>query len=424
MKNMKKVFLLIVAITSTTQAQITSKVIQSFPAHIIYKIDEVASRVKLTEDQQMKIGASLSKNDSLANVSLRKGDSISYLKKYYTINKTLLKKILSTDELEDFQSQKLIKNRFLIALNSDSILKLSPTQIDAIRRENNVLKEKEPIEKKMKVYAKKLDSILTKPQYGKLIQIINAEKSQKQATEDWNNLISANMVTSKDSIDVYKKLYDYQLLKNSILEMQPETMSPQKKTDFKEKIILEHEPNILTRYQIVSNGFYKKNLFAEAILYEKELKLSPSQIDSLLVYYRKKPLEKLQNKQKNMLPTYNYYENFENTNISKILNPKQIYTLLVKKNQKNAIQLARSNWEELEKLGLTKKLDKKSTLKEFNNYHLKFLVATNMVKIDKSKMNVFHKRDVEMQKPELLRQLDVIKQTQKNAKSTKNALKW
>ena len=125
-----------------------------------------------------------------------------------------------------------------------------------------------------------------------------------------------------------------------------------------------------------------------------------------------------------MLPAYNYYENFENTNISKILNPKQIYTLLVKKNEKIAIQLARSNWNELEKQGATKDLDKNTTLKEFINYHLKSLVATNMVKIDKSKMNVFHKRDVEMQKPELLRQLDAIKQTQKNAKSTKNALKW
>lgn len=421
---MKKIIFLLLATTTVCQAQITSKVIQSFPAHIIYKIDEVASRIKLTEDQQMKIGASLTQNDSLANVYMHNGDSISYLKKYYTIDKKILNKILSKDELEDFQSQKIKKNRFLIALKSASILKLSPTQIETIRRENNVLKQSEPLVKQMKVYAKKLDSILTKPQYGNLLKIINAEKSQNQANEDWKNLISSKLVTSKDSIAVYKKIYDYQLLKNCLLDMQSETMTPQQKIDFKEKIILKNEPNILTRYQITTNGFYKKNLFADAILYEKELKLSPNQIDSLLVYYRKKPLLKIENKEKNILPAFNFYENFENTTISKILNPNQINTLLMKKNEKIAIQLARSNWDELEKQGMTKDLDKNTTLKEFAKYHIKALVATNMVKIDKNTMNVFNKRDVEMQKPELLKQLDSIKQTKQNAKSTKNALKW
>lgn len=424
MKKIKKIFLVLVAITTASQAQIASKVIQKFPAHIIYKIDEVASRVKLTEEQQMKIGKRLLLNDSLANVYRFREDSIQNLKKYFVIDKKILKTILLPEELEDFQSQKIKKNRFLIALNSASILKLSTAQIDAIRQENNGLKQNEVTEKQMEIYAKKLDSILTKPQYNNLIKIIYEEKSQKLASEDWKNLISSKMVTSKDSIDLYKKIYNYQLLKNCLLDRPSKKMSPQQKADFKEKIILENEPNILTRYQIATNGFYKKNLFAEAILYEKELKLSPSQIDSLLVYYRKKPLMKLNNKEKNILPAYNYYENFENTAISKTLTPKQINTLLVKKNEKISIQLARSNWAELEKQGLTKDLDKNSTLKEFINYHIKSLVATNMVKIDKSKMNVFHKRDVEMQKPELLKQLDTIKQAQQQAKSTKNALKW
>ena len=421
---MKKIILLTVAITTTTQAQIAKKVIESYPAHIVYKIHEVASKVELTEDQQMKIGERLTKRDSLANVSMRRGDSISLLKKYFTVEKGLLKSILSTAEIENFQSQKNKKNRFLIALNSASDLKLTPNQIDAIRTENNSLKQNEPLEKQLKIFAKKLDSILTKPQYGALIKIINTEKSAKQASDNWNNLLNAKMVTSEDSIHIYKKIYEYQLLKNCTLDVQPETLNAQKKADLKEKIILEHEPNILTRYQIATNGFYKKNLFADAIFHEKTLKLSPSQIDSLLVYYRKKPLLKLENKQKNRLPESNFYENFENTAISKILNTKQINTLLVKKNEKTAMQLAQNNWDELEKQGKTKDLDKKTALKEWYGYHLKHLVASNLLKIDKSSVNLFHKRDIELKKPEILRQLDAERQAQKNAKSTKNALKW
>lgn len=421
---MKKIFLFVFAFTTIMQAQIAQKVIQKYPAHIIYKINEVTSKIKLTEEQQMKIGKSLLVNDSLANVYKHIGDSINVLKKYYYADKTILKPILSADEMVDYLSQKSKSNRFLIALKAATILKLSTAQIEAVRRENNVLKQDELYEKQMEIFKIKLDTILTKPQYKSLIKIIHEEKSIKQAQEDLNKMIALKMIVSKDSMAICKKLYDYQLLKNCLLDMPSKKMTFQQLIDLKDKVMLEHEPPILTRYHIAHEGYYKKNLFADAILYEKELKLDAKQRDSLLVYYRKKDLTKLINKEKNIVPVYNFYDDLENTNILKILTAKQINVLLLKKNEKAAIQLANNNWEALEKQGLTKDLDKKSTLGVLINYQLKALVAANLVKMDKNATNIFRKRDVEMQKPELLKQLDTIKENQENAKSTKNALKW
>ena len=598
MKNMKKIFLLLVAITTTSQAQMAKKVIQTFPAHIINKIYEVASTIELTEDQQMKLGASLSKNDRLANESIRKGDPVSYLEKYYAVDKTLLAPIVSADQLDQLLYQRNKQNRFLIALKETSVLKLSPTQIKAIRDQNSVFKQDEPMDKQIKVFTKKLDSILTKPQYEKLIEILNIEKSEKQAKEDYNNLLSSKLVTQKDSAGVYTKIYDYHLKRNSNYDMLPETMSDDEKkgkwerlvtehepsilTRYKiatngfyiknlftqailyenelklseiqtdsllayqrklslatidyysknvmspsikvnkqensalkkenlekqmkayknkineiltkpqyeklieilnieksekqakedyinllsskrvtqkdsvgvytkiydyylkrnstydmlpetisadeknsiwEKLVIEHEPNILTRYKIATNGYYMKNLFTEAILYENELNLSEIQIESLLVYHRKLILITIDYYSKNKVSDSNFFADFENTNISKILNQKQITTLLGKKNETKAVQLAHKNWDDLEKLGVSKDLEK-AILNEFTNYHLKSLIASDWLKIDTNMMNVFYKRDIEMQKPELLRQLEAKEQNQKNVKRTKNELRW
>jgi hypothetical protein len=125
MKTIKRtLFSFCLCVSLVSQAQITPKVIQRFPAHIIYKIDEVASKIKLTEDQQIQIGNQLTIKDSIANVLKRKDGAVINLKSYYTINKETLKSILSQKELEDYLSQVDKKNRFLLALKSAKELQL------------------------------------------------------------------------------------------------------------------------------------------------------------------------------------------------------------------------------------------------------------------------------------------------------------
>lgn len=648
------------------EAQISRKVIQSFPAHIISKINEVTSKVKLTEEQQMKFGQQLSKNDNIANITLGKEDSTNNLKNEYITNVNFLKPILSPEQLEDYMSQVDKKNRLLLALKSSKELQLDVKQIEQIRIQNTIgdaipttntkqkmvfyvqkldsiltkpqydsllriiyaeessketredwnnilelklatpkdstklypqiyqyhltknavldnkagkvnakknkeLKEKidlqfepkiliwqtiasngiyknnifsetikfqkelnlstiqidsllsnyqkieqlkfnnksqdveakkaknyvfienaeiakilnpkqlslllmktsettalksNPIDKKNRFllalksakelqldakqieqiqfqnyllgtlqninpkqefifYKRKLDSILKKPQYGSLLKIIYAEESREQTQDDWNNILQLKLATPKDSTMLYAKIYQYHLTKNAILDKKADRDDSKSNKDLKEKIDLKFEPKILIWYAITSNGVYKNNIFSESIKYQKELNLTTIQIDSLLSNYKKIEQLKLNDKSQDLVSKKASTQNaIENIAIAKILDPKQLTLLLVHKNQKAAALNAQDDWKSLDKIGLTKDLDKGTTLKEFTNYHIKYLVADDRVKMDKNKINVFYRRDILLKKPPLLKQLDDIKQSEQKTKNTKNELRW
>ena len=134
---------------------------------------------------------------------------------------------------------------------------------------------------------------------------------------------------------------------------------------------------------------------------------------------------KYKDKEKNpLLKKTDSYTSFEQKGITTILDPKQIATLLTYKNKQNAKQLAQENWNELEKQGLTKGYNKDINLEEFTKYQLLYLVASEQLKMNNNPVNMFRKRDVELKKPELLKQLDAIKRSEKNIKTTKNELRW
>ena len=137
---MIKILLIILSLSAplVAQTQISPKVIQSFPPHIIFKIDKVTSKVKLTEDQQMKFGQELSKKDSLANIALGKEKITNNLKRAYNTNLNFLKSILSQEQLDLYMLQYDKKNRFLLALKSAKELQLDAKQIEQIRIQNNI----------------------------------------------------------------------------------------------------------------------------------------------------------------------------------------------------------------------------------------------------------------------------------------------
>ncbi len=91
-----------------SQAQVNPKVIKLFPAHIVYKIDNVISKINLTEDKQIKIGQKLYTSDSLATISLANGEVVDKSKSYYTIDTHFLKSILSAKELDNYGYDKMV----------------------------------------------------------------------------------------------------------------------------------------------------------------------------------------------------------------------------------------------------------------------------------------------------------------------------
>ena len=87
----------------------------------------------------MKIGQQLSKNDSIANITLGKEDTTNNLKSEYITTVNFLKSILSQEQLEIYMSQVDKKNRLLLALKSAKELQLDAKQIEQIRIQNNIV---------------------------------------------------------------------------------------------------------------------------------------------------------------------------------------------------------------------------------------------------------------------------------------------
>ncbi|CAI2768201.1 hypothetical protein [Flavobacterium collinsii] len=409
------------------QAQISQKVIKQFPAHIIYQINEMSSKIVLNEDKQIKVGKKLFARDSLANVELNKGEAVSKLKIYYEIEKNFFQNICTQEEIEEYFHKADPTNRFLLALRSITVLKLNPTQISQLREQNAVLDLVTITNqhKKIQYYNSKLESILDRKQFVLLIKQIYSQQSLEETKKDWKNIQQFKLISTKDTSGLYKELYNYNLMVNTVVDPQSEKLGVIKNREVRNALMLQKQPSILTRYNILSEGSYKKNLFSTTIKFQEDLNLAQIQIDSLLSKYRTLELQKLKDEKKDqMLNKKSEYILYENTAILEILDPKQLARLLIKKNEKAASNIAVNSWEELEQLGLTKNVDRNTTLKEFMHYQLNFLVASDEVKMNNNAVNIFNKRDVELKKPELLKQLEQTKRNQETSKSAKNALKW
>lgn len=418
-----KVLLTILFCPVLSQAQVSPKVIKQFPAHIIYKIDDVVSKVNIAEDKQIKIGQKLISVDSLATIALANGETVDKLKSYYTIDIPFLKSILSEKELDHYGYELNKDNRFLTALNFATELKLTPTQIREIREQNDSLSSVSTMSLKetIQVYNSKLSTILTKDQYLSLLKLLYHDQSLVDAQKDWLKITQLKLVADSNDKTEFATIFSYYQAKNSFLDKKADKYD--KKTgDFLAKKIALNEPPLLVHANILSDGPYKNNRYASVIKYEKELELTKSQIDSLLSLYRQHEIIKLENTKSalnlpKIVPS-------EHENIGRILNPEQINKWLVVKNKEDARKEALRNWVQLEAEGLTKDLDKNKTLTEFSNYYLKYFVVKEKAYVYHTPENVFIRGNVERKKPELLKQLDAIARSKSKNTTIKNALTW
>ncbi|WP_159086020.1 hypothetical protein [Flavobacterium faecale] len=427
MKKTTPFLLLFFMASSLITAQLSPKVIKKFPASMLNKIYDISTKTVLTEDQQFKIGNKLIANDSLANLSVAKGEPIANLKNYYPTTQKLLTGILSDEQLDAYQYKLDNKNRFLLALKSAKKLELTTQQIIAIRAHNQLLDFQNMQEsvQKQQFYNQKLDTILNQKQFAMVINLVYTDKSKEEADNDWKNIQKLKLVAAKDSSLVHRQLLDYYIGLNSYIDSSAKKFDAKKSTEIKNLIVLEKQPPVLTRFNILSDFIYKINIFSLAIQFEKELNLNTTQIDSLLSKYKELEIMKYKDKATNvLLKKTDTYTLFENTAIASILDPQQIEKLLANKNKKNAIQIAQEKWSELENKGLTKGQDQKTVTKQFAMYQLRYLMVSDQLKMNKSAVNMFKKRDIELKKPDLLKQLDSIKRNEKNTTVTKSQLKW
>jgi len=421
----KTVVLTILCYPIISQAQVSPNVIKRFPAHIVYSIDDVNTKAKLSEDQQIKIGKKLFIADSLANISLTKGEPIAKLKSYYTIDSNFLKPILSTQELEHYEYIQNKDNRLLVALEFAKDLKLEQKQISEIRKQNNSLSTVPVISIKETIqnYNTILNTILNKEQYVSLLKIIHKDQSIDDAKKDWERIKKLKLVNDEKKLNEYQKIENYHSLKNSLLDLNAEKYDKKKLEKLIAKITLQ-EPPILIRANILSAGEFKNNTFSSIIKYEKETNLSEAQIDTILAKYKQLEQIRFENEEIDLTNILPIKEPSEYENIIKILSPEQINVWLANKNKNQAMKVALKNWKKLEMEGLIKDLNKEATILDFSNYQLKYFIADEKTRMYNTPEYAFYKRDIEQKKLELLKQLDVIARNKSKGITTKNGLAW
>jgi len=303
-------------------------------------------------------------------------------------------------------------------------LKLEPTQISEIRKQNDSLAgvPKISTKEKIRIYNKRLYSILAKEQYLSMLKTIYHEQSVEEAQKDWTRIVKLQLADKNDKKE-YVKIENYHLAKNAFLDKNADRYEKTKRDLLAKKMAL-GEPPVLLHASILSEGSYTSNKYTSIIKYEKELELTKSQIDTLLVKYKQLERIKLENKEKESSTEAPKIVPSEYENIAQILNSEQVKKWLINKNKQAAKREAQKNWEQLEAEGLTKDLDKDKTLTEFAVYQLQFLVTKDRAMVYHTQENIFMKRDIEKKKPELLKQLDAINQKKSQNAKTKQALTW
>jgi len=406
-------------------AQVSTKLAQNYPPHIVFKIEDIVSKVNLSEDIQIKIAKKLFTKDSLVNLSLKKGESISKLKPYYLADKAILKPILSAEEYDTFEYETEKDNRFLVALQFKNILKLKDNQIAIIRKQKDDLytKPKETKKETINFYNNSLSEVLSKEQYNSLLQIIYKDQSVADAKKDWERIKQLKLVSSEKNDEEYNKIENYHSIKNGLLDIDSERYDKKKLEKLDNEIVLQ-EPPILIRANILSAGTFKDNVFSSIIKYEKEIKLTEVQIDTILEKYKELELIRFENEERDLTSKLPLKEPSQYDNIIKILSPEQIDKWLANKNKNQATKVALKNWKKLEMEGLTKNLNKDAVVLDFTNYQIRFLIADEKARMYNTSEYAFYKRDIEQKKPELLKKLDAIAKDKSKGITTKNGLTW
>ncbi|WP_281309612.1 hypothetical protein [Flavobacterium flavigenum] len=424
---MRKLLLSLLFLPAFGQSQVSLNVSKRYPAHIVYKIDDVVSKFNLSEEKQIKIAQNFMKTDSIVNLALASGTPSNQLKSYYSIDETFLKSLLSVEEMEQYAYEMDKDNRFLAALIVAPNLKLQMGQLSKIRQIKDSLSttSQKSTKETIQFYNLKLSKILDQKQYSELIKFTYKDLSISEAKADWEIILSLKINTPGKEKEEYQQLLNFHFAKNAFLDKKAE-LYEKKKQDFLSLKATMMEPPLLIRSKILSDQKHANNKYASVVKFEKELNLSQEQIDLLLLKYLAFENIIIENKENDLNGNFAASKPLpsELDNITKIITPEQFAKWFSLKHKNEAFNKANQSWVALESEGLTKNADKQKVMPELTIYHLNLLIALEKNKSWKTSETRFLVRDAEQKKPELLVQMDNIKRSKAKSENAKNALAW
>jgi hypothetical protein len=189
-KTLKLALATLVLFSLKAYAQLDKTVKETFPAHVLIRVQDINSRIHLPVVQQMKLGAFYQHQDSLANISLAKGFPVEALGQYYHNDFAKLFPILTRLQLNDLESSYgNLASDLTRAVTLRNQLKLSATQIDIILNASDHQKVKRDYvsNKEQGIFLK---GVLDNAQLRDFYQLSLQDKAKLNAKTDWELLKS------------------------------------------------------------------------------------------------------------------------------------------------------------------------------------------------------------------------------------------
>ena len=257
--------------------------------------------------------------------------------------------------------------------------------------------------------------------YTKFLTLKNLDQAKKYTMVDLVGLQKFGLLTHQDSIKTMSEILKYQTDILVAVERMGNSNTPGKVDSVKE-LYAANKPRILLKLAAYNNKL-PLSQFADAIKYRTEISLEGSQFDQLLDKITQLELLKLDNKAHGLYKSTHTKE-FESENIRKILNGKQYDYFLFYKTQPKVLGAVTKDWQKLKQNDLAKGIDSAKTSREIGTYEQKWLIANERYNNDKSQQNAFLKKNIEDNKPDILKILDTTIKSVKANNETKKSLTW
>lgn len=420
-KTILKTMVCMLCLPLALKAQLSPKVKEQYSAVITAKVYQVAELIKLPENRQFVLADYYKKQDSLGAVALTTNASIKEVNSYYNFYP---KAILNAEEWNNYllaTTGSSLKLRYAIKYRDD--LKLNQQQVDNILLviKGAAFKMMDANFNFIKFDGDNLTKILSPTQNKQLLNIFYHDKAKQFASENYKRATTFNLITLTDSTKKINEFYEYELSRLIKLDMVRYSGNVNKIDSVKRALEI-NKPIILWKANALAKKLPQAKL-PDLINYRKKLALTEIQIDTLI--RRIVELENIKLYERINNP-YGYYDTkpYETQSMLRILTKSQLESYLTLINQDRALFSTQKNWQQLKNLKLVNAADSLTINEEHYAYELKFLVASQLLKMEKSQKNAFNKLAVQNTKPVLLKKLDALATDKAAINNTKKQLTW
>ena len=418
------VFFLLPAVGA--RAQLSQDILSRYPSSIVYRIYQIDSKTRLSPQQQKAFAEYFSKQEKQANADVQNGN-FSALENSYSIDGSFLRKTLSPLEYNDYRfTEGDVSNQLIKAIKFRNRLQLSDDQITKLltaaeKRESDIDIESS-YDDAILEDGELLTGVLTPDEYSELLSLMIKPIAERKNKLLWAKLIKYRIVSANDSAAVYTENEAY-LLRTGISDARANnSLALHNKIDSIRGTYFSFKPLSLWKIDLLTNTL-SSSQFGDALKERVVLKLTDSQIDTLIVCARILENDRISYESKETHKKYDATK-YEARELIHILSTQQYESYLTIRKMPSAMTNEKKIWNRLKQYNLANSGDSVLYNRAMLDYELRLLVADERYHNDDSPENQRLKEEAEKNKPPIMKKLDMaVKSSTVNA-STSKTLSW